>query len=208
MGTFKHAYFSVGEFCATAHQIRRVTGVEDAFLFDWLITHGNNVRFLTEPDDGLLVSGQWTIVDDGLRVMDLGTGWLYQHEFETDDAHRVDPARVEAHLPVAREKFSYLKRKLLGALRACESGVLIRGEMGLAAADVPARLSDLRTIFAPINPALKYIIASPNIQQEVYGQDHLLLHLDLPDPSLGAHRWMGDNASWSRLFELAEAHLP
>ncbi|MEO5669710.1 MAG: hypothetical protein ABIR26_03365 [Ramlibacter sp.] len=205
MGTFRHTYFSVGERCATAHQIRRVTRVEDAFLFDWLITRDDSFRQLASPDENLLVSGNWTVVDEGLRLLDHGTRWLFQHEFETDSFGKVDPSRVEAHLPVARQKFLHLKHKTLSALRECRSGVVIREEKNLAAEEAPSRLDQLREVFSAINPGLKLVIASPHIRQEVFGADHLMLHLDMPPP--GPNFWMGDDASFSRLFEISESQL-
>lgn len=198
-------YFSIGEYCATAAQIRRVSGRQSAYFFDWLVTPGASFDFFAKPMQGFLRSGNWDIVgepgNEGIRVRDLDSQLLFQHEFPTLDG-KIDRDRVEAHLDTAREKFSYLRRKTEDALRSTRCGVLIRAENGLKTADdALARMAQIRSTFMPINPGLKVVIASTGFSQEFEHPDCLLLKLK---PSA---EWFGDFPSWDRLFQIAESKI-
>ena len=208
MTRHRNTYFSAGEYCATAHQIRRVTGMAEAYFFDWLITRDDDFRFLVAPDDELLKDDGWDIVERSIRLRDRGTGLLFQHEFERDAQGAIDPARVPQHLPLARQKFIYLKHKLVDALKSCDNPVLVRAENGLTdQASVLNRLAQLRATFDEVRPDAKIVLASTQLRQEEVSNDHLALRLDNPVPAAGPDAWKGDDASWSRLFELAEQHL-
>ena len=76
-------YFSLGEYCATAHQIRRCTNNNEAFFFDWLVTRGNSFDFMGRSNDAFLQSMGWELVDGGIRLLDRYSGLLFQHEFKT-----------------------------------------------------------------------------------------------------------------------------
>ncbi len=115
---------------------------------------------------------------------------------------------MKEHLPAAQQKFSYLRDKLRSALAHCERGVLIRAENSLTdAASAHARLEQLRAVFLPLQPRLKFVLASTQLRQEHLDSEHLFLRLSTPAPANGPDAWKGNDASWNRLFELAEARL-
>jgi hypothetical protein len=212
MSALRNRYFSVGEYCATAHQIRRVCGADEAYFFDWLVTRGDSFKVVRQPEeqgeDAPMLSGDWSVEDRGLRLLDGDSGLLFQHEFEVDANKAIDAVRVPAHLPVARQKFEYLRAKLRSALAECDRGVLVRAENGLTdLSSAQMRLEQLRGVFSVLQPGLKYVLASTQLRQEHTGEDHLFVRLSNPNPPTGADAWKGDNASWDRLFQLAEAHL-
>ncbi|SMC29741.1 hypothetical protein SAMN02745857_04081 [Andreprevotia lacus DSM 23236] len=202
-------YFSVGEFCETAYQIRRHTGDQAAYFFDWLVSSPASLYCMCEPMGHFLEAGRWTLCDRDTRVLDLATGLRFQHEFDVlaeDMARaealamppRVDADRVEAHLPAAREKFRYLREKTRMAIMQASSCVLVRTEHGLTTpSQARIRVRQLQDIFLPFNPGLKIIITSSMAQQEVLGEDFIFARI-----GTGAE-WYGDHASWDRVFALA-----
>jgi len=116
---------------------------------------------------------------------------------------------VEGHLTAAREKFLYLKQKLVGALKESRRGVVIRAENGVTSAEqARQRLQELRATFLPINADLKFVIASTQLYQgEEFSPDHLFIRLDNPVQPNGQDAWKGNDQSWDRLFKLAEEKL-
>jgi hypothetical protein len=205
---YKNSYFSVGEYCATAHQIRRCTRNSEAYFFDWLVTRDNSFDFLCRSNGAFLQSMGWELVDGGIRLLDRYSGLVFQHEFKTSGGE-VDANLVEGHLNAAREKFLYLKDKFFVALKASHRGVIIRAENGIKSTEqAKKRLNELRETFRPINASLKFVIASTQLYQgEEFSSDHLFIRLDNPIPPNGQDAWKGNDQSWNRLFELAESKL-
>ncbi len=82
MAALKNRYFSVGEYCATAHQIRRVCGSTEAYFFDWLVTRDDSFKVVAHGQapamDVPLLAGDWSVVDRGLRLLDKGSGLLFR----------------------------------------------------------------------------------------------------------------------------------
>jgi hypothetical protein len=205
----ENTYFSSGEFCATAHQIRRHTKNQDAYFFDWLVTPSHSFDFMSRSNDGFLQPMGWDIVDRGIRLLDSYSGLLFQHEFECFGGGGIDTNLVDGHLESARGKFLYLKEKLINALKNTARGVIVRAENGIKSFDLAnERLQQLQETFLPINAGLKFVIASTQLYcGEEFGSDHLFIHLDGPVPPNGVEAWKGNNQSWDRLFALAEEKL-
>lgn len=199
-------YIGIGEICGTAFQIRRYTSNEEAYLFDWLVTPNDSFDFIAKPNDDFLVSGNWDIVglsdNPNIRVRDHFSGLLFQHEFARDAANRIDAARVEEHLPTAREKFVYLKNKTIEAIRNSPDCVLVRAENSLVTLDdAVARLNQIRAAFKPINPNVKIVLASSNFESEHQHPEFITIKLAHCD------EWVGDPQSWQRLFLIADQLL-
>ncbi|MEJ6004410.1 hypothetical protein WG899_02545 [Paucibacter sp. AS339] len=199
----KNDYFSVGEFCATAFQIRRCTGVADAFFFDWLISPGTSFDVVNKLCDAMFQSGNWDVVgepgNEGIRVREQFSGLLFQHEFATNATGQIDTAKVEDHLVVAKQKFSYLKDKTVAAIKRSQRCVLVRAENDLVTLnDALARANQMRACFMPINSGAKIVLASKNFENEYQHPDFLMVKLRACDA------WVGDLPSWDRLFSMAE----
>ncbi len=201
----KNSYFSIGEYCASAFQLRRWSGRNDAFFFDWLVTPGSAFDFIRQSSDQFLMPGNWDIVgepgNEGIRVRDKFSGLLFQHEFPTIDG-KIDAARVEEHLATAREKFTYLKNKTIAAIAGSPNCVLVRAENALVTLDdALERANQIRQAFMPINPNIKTVLASTNFEGEFRHPEFIMIKLQ---PHAG---WEGDNASWDRLLTAAEQLL-
>lgn len=207
----RNIYFSAGEFCSTAHQIRRYTQNHEAYFFDWLITQDTSFDFLGRPNDEFLRPMNWEIIDNGIRLLDRYSGLAFQHEFKTIAGQPgvIDTNLIEEHLATAHQKFSHLKEKLITALKNTQRGVIIRADDKIECLDqAKTRLEQLKATFLPINPYLRFVVASTRLYYgEEFSPNYLLGRLNNPTPSNSHDAWKGDDQSWNRLFELAEKIL-
>lgn len=105
------AYLSIGDCCQTADQIRRFFRTKDAYFFDWLITPIHALAAFNAPDETFFQSEKWTVNESGDAIEDQGTGLIFHHQFEVDDAHLIRIEKVEEQLEEARSKFMYLREK-------------------------------------------------------------------------------------------------
>ena len=192
-------YFSIGEFCTTALQIRRCSGRQDAFLFDWLISPGTSFDFIASGNDAFLRPDNWEVDADGLRVRDRYSGLLFQHEFPATADHRIEAGKVDGHLSTAKAKFTYLKRKTIDAIRHSSRCVLVRSEDGLSTLeDAATRARQVAAAFKPINPDVRIVLASTRFASDHQCADFSAVKMATAD------RWEGDVPSWDRLFAMAE----
>ena len=205
-------YFSIGEYCTTAFQIRRYHEIEDAFLYDWLVTHEDAIGSILCPDDEFLVEGFTAIVDSppvgsegslgGIRLLDLKTRLKYQHEFPQNMnevgiwGHPIDADKVSSHLPVAREKFVYLKNKTLANIRSSDSPVLVRCEHGLADFEsAKIRSEQISSIFIGLNSNIQIAIVSQNFKDIMHYQNSIMYPVNVGED------WMGEGSSWDGFFQ-------
>lgn len=188
--------YSLGEFCATAYQIRRYTGNQNAFFFDWLITHSDYFRSISLEIDTFFKSENWDIVDGGIRLRDLATGLLYQHEFPAKDG-QIEATLAEGHMDSARSKFEHLKEKTLSSMRNDDECLLIRAENDIISVDqARERMMQIRGAFLPYNSNIKIVLASTGCIDEIEEEDRLFIGL-----KPGAD-WTGNDSSWDRLFQI------
>lgn len=206
-----NTYFSIGEYCATAHQIRRFTSNTESFFFDWLVTRGTAFQSIRLPSQSLLRSKEWEVVDNGLRLLDRNSGLLFQHEFKTipGTSGIIDESTVELSLSDSRKKYIYLQEKMLNALKTTNRGVLIRAENGVRTkTQVDLLLEEMRDVFLLINKRLRFVIASVNLDiDEQYSPEFVLIKLQASKEPNNPNSWQGDDQSWDRLFNIAETYL-
>ncbi|HEY3799470.1 MAG TPA: hypothetical protein VGL58_14050 [Caulobacteraceae bacterium] len=192
---------SIGADCQVSHQIRRVTGDETAYLFDWLITPVGSCGALLGDDSDWFGSGNWEITADGMRVRDKGTGLEFQHEFPLIDVpgNLIDVAGVEGHLGEARAKYAHLKAKTLAALRSADDLVLIRREWWTDAWRAAADAAAILETYSPLNPGLRLVLVSEAVTADCIYERYVLLKLE------PGEAWTGDDRSWDRVFALIGA---
>jgi hypothetical protein len=193
--------FSLGVDCQVAHQLRRATGGETAFLFDWLISRNDPYAALRSDAEAWFQPGNWEIVGDGIRLLDKGTGLEFQHEFPRigPDTQIIDVARVEGHLRAARDKYLYLRGKTLAALAEAAEPVLIRREYRADTAEAKQVADATLAAFSAVNPAVKVVVLSEDAEQESLSPRHLALKTWPGDD------WTGDDGAWDRVFECIDA---
>ena len=199
--SIKPTFVNMGFDCQCAHQIRRVTGMDTAFMFDWLVTPIESCGLLLGDDADWFRPGNWEIVCEGYRVYDKGTRLEFQHEFPVldPDEPRVDVSKVEGHLDAARSKYLYLKRRTLNFLAAAKDLHIIRREYWADAAVAEANASAIIDAYGRINPGLKVVIVTETDTPEAMSDRHLFLRIE------GHYEWTGNDRSWDRVFALAGA---
>ncbi len=190
---------SIGCDCQPAHHIRRRTGDDSAYMFDFLVTPITSFEVLWSDDADWFRSGNWEIAANGLRVRDKATGLEFQHEFEVVDAqsHRVDVTKVEDHLASARDKFRHLRDKTLARLAAAPDLCLIRKEWWADAAHAEAQAATILDTFSRLNPAARVVITADEADAEQVCERHMFLK------TIAGPEWSGDDGSWDRVFDLA-----
>ncbi len=194
---------SLGYDCKVAWQIRRHSGQGEAFFFDWLMTPIDALAVMLGRDEDLLRDGRWELIKDDCCLRDLDTGLMFMHEFPSvpvvggEQSHRILAEQVPAHLPIARAKFAYLRRKTLEFIRSSENLLLVRADEVATLDEAIANVNKMRSLFLPINPTLKFALASTLVPASGAVSDTLIFKTDAGDD------WRGGHESWSRLFEAA-----
>lgn len=202
----QNQYFSCGAWCATAHQIRRVTANEEAYFFDWLITKGQAYDFLLKDNAEFLKHSGWQLIDDDLRLLDTYSGLAFQHEFKTING-RILTEQVPQQLKKASEKFIYMKEKLIYALKSSVRPVVVRANPDIVTLD-DARLEceSLKQVFWQLNERINFLVLSTQLVQEFINERYAFLSLaELRVRDRDS--WKGDNVSWDRAFAIAEQHF-
>ena len=195
---------SLGYDCKVAWQIRRHSGQDQAFFFDWLMTPPDALSVLLGRDEDLLRDGRWELIKDDCCLRDLDTGLMFMHEFPAvpvvggEQSHRILPELVSSHLPVARAKFAYLRRKTLELLRGSPDLLLVRADEVATLDEAMEQANRMRRLFLPINPRLKFAVASTLIPASGAVADTLIFKTEPGED------WRGGHASWSQLFRTAE----
>lgn len=195
---------SLGYDCKVAWQIRRHSGQDQAFFFDWLMTPPDALSVLLGRDEDLLRDGRWELIKDDCCLRDLDTGLMFMHEFPSvpvvggEQSHRILPELVSSHLPVARAKFAYLRRKTLELIRHSPDLLLVRADEVATLDEAMAQANQMRRLFLPINPRLKFAVASTLIPASGSVADTLIFKTEPGED------WRGGHESWSQLFRTAE----
>ncbi|HZF85946.1 MAG TPA: DUF1796 family putative cysteine peptidase [Burkholderiaceae bacterium] len=182
---------SVGGDCQPAHQIRRITGLHHAHLFDWLLVPADGVARLLDADfDGWLAPDTLFLeAAPYAHVRDARYGVRFLHDFA------LQPGFL-AGLPPVRAKYEALVKRWR-LLMASDAAVLFvwKGDEDAAAAERIAqalqrarggRPSHLLALRSDIEEAPWRL---PGISNRFLRQ---------PEPYV----WTGDDAAWDALFEV------
>lgn len=195
---FRARFISLGTLCQVAHQIRRFTREDSAFFFDWLYCRGDLWQALLRDESVLLQPGNWHIDDQGIRVVDGGSGLRFLHDFSklpgTELA--VDESKVAAELPAVRSKYRYLRDKTLRAITESVNCCLFRWEEIESPGQAADLAAEIAAFYGRLNPNIRVIIVSPVAAEEAFGARHLFLK------GVKTDQWQGDDAAWDRIFEM------
>ena len=192
-------FVSLGEACVTAYQIRRFSSSDDAFFYDWVATTGDSFKGIFVDQSEFLKSQNWEIVDGGDRLLDKATQIRFRHEFPFNDPviQHVDPDQVEQHLPIAREKFLYLRKKTIEKIKFSKNICLICYTEDSSYEYIDKKINEIINEFKSTNCNIKIIFASTGMIKEKIEDKFILLRVKK------GNDWMGDDASWDRLFNIA-----
>lgn len=195
-------FLSLGYDCKVKAQIRAHTGDAEAYFFDWLMSPRESLDILLRSDDSLLRSGRWELVKEDTCVRDLDSGLMFMHEFPSSapapgESPKVRADAVEGHLPQARSKFAYLRRKTLALLTQCDHLTVVRAAE-VDANGAVAEINALRQLLLPLNPRLRFAFASTQLAGHGVAEDTLFFK------TAPGQDWTGDAQSWSQLFQTAQ----
>jgi hypothetical protein len=198
---------SVGEQCQPALQIHRMTGERVPFFFDWIRTPSAAMRSIFMDAGQFFCSGNWELLDQGVRFWDKATDLRFLHEFavageafpagDAQGCQMIDVARVEGHLPMARAKFRHLQQKTLHAIRSAAHTILVRYEENTDIDQAIRLAGQIDALFGPIAPRLNILIVSPTLDQDQMHGNALLLKV------AAGEKPSGDDADWDRIFRRA-----
>lgn len=188
----KMRFVSIGFNCQVAYQIRRATGHGEAYVFDWLITPlPALLRAIEHGLVDMLRPQHLSINEAGNRVVDAATGLEHQHDFPTDEHHKVLPG-FEAHVERARTRLLRRAERLFDLLGSRERVCLVRNLWKDELA--PEQRAAIVRAFSRRFPAsdLSFLWVS-----------HYEAGSDVTRVPWGAD-WKGDDAAWDVLFRRFE----
>jgi hypothetical protein len=101
---------SLGRHCQTAYQIRRFTGDETAFYFDWVGTpHRGLIQVLGKEFKGSFQRENLLLTEDDTNVVDQSNGLRYRHSFsKIPGQKRIDPNSIAQEFDEEQRKYDFL----------------------------------------------------------------------------------------------------
>ena len=100
---------SLGGWCEPAWQIRKYTGEETAYFFDWLVSSAEAVVSLIENDfQHVFERHDLKLWKNGESVVDTSNGILFHHSFSRTDSGLVDEKTIDEEYMAQKEKVSFL----------------------------------------------------------------------------------------------------
>jgi len=189
-------FVSLGRTCECAHQIRRFTGIESAFYFDWLGTpHEGLVRALRSRFSGCFLKENLAISDGGVTVRDSRTQISYRHNFsKLAGTLIIDPQAIDREYQEQQEKMDFLARRWFETLEK-EAILFIRH-------DTPSvqQALELYDVLAEQVPSrdVSLLIIAPHGHE--LGMKHPRIFIETCDISTGPGAWRGDDTVWNNIL--------
>ncbi len=186
---------SLGRHCQPAYQIRRLTGVEAAGIFDWIYTTDDGlVRLIESGLAGFFALGELAVGGHGV-VEDGRTSTRFMHEFPPG-------SDIAAQHAVHAGRFAMLAERWRALLASDRRALFVRVPSD-PEADGRAVAERLRAAIARQAPRLRFtiLVLSDNPADDApWGQKGVLNHhLRQPEP----YDWRGDDAVWAALLTQA-----
>ncbi len=196
-------YLSLGNLCEVAYQIDRFTKQEGHYFFDSLIVEDDSYKSILDDASNFFLPENW-VLSNSATLLDKESSLKFMHEFELlpgakdpEGRNVINAELIEAYLPIARQKFTYLKEKTLNIISDLSNEVfLIRREDIYNVTDALSRLNDIKSTFGHLNPRMKFVLLSNYCDEEVIEGDSFFLNISR------ANIWSEDNDSWDRIFEI------
>ncbi len=180
---------SLGRACQPAYQLRRLTGVKAAHVFDWIITQDEGlIRWIETDLDGFFSRDRLVADQDGV-VIDEPTGTQFIHEFppgaELETAHSENVGRFAMLVERWRD------------LLASDQRILFVRQHGWGN-DARAVALRLRETIAAQAPRLRFdlLYLTPDEQGD-WGEPGIINRLlRQPEP----YEWTGDDDAWREIL--------
>ncbi|MEU3982448.1 DUF1796 family putative cysteine peptidase [Streptomyces sp. NPDC026672] len=188
----------LGQHCESTYQIRRITGQETAYFFDWLEIDLVFVRQALDTDfRGLLKPGRMALTTDGGGAIDLDAGIEFYHEFHARPGAELTLADIEEQLPAVREKLEFLADRWRELAASSARVLYVRQDANgvETVADLELLQSTLRERCPGNDFAILWLrrTAPENLDKLPPG----VVCREIP---LLEGRWQGDDRAWDELF--------
>jgi len=179
---------SLGRACQPAYQIRRLTGVRSAHVFDWIITPDDAlIQWISSDFDGFFQRERLALGPDQC-VIDRPTRTRFVHEFPpgTD---------IDAVFDENAARYAALIERWRVLLRSGARVLFVRQHEGDHARSTALRLRDLLSEKAPQLP-FDLLCLTENEQSDWGAARIVNQRLPQPEPYV----WTGDDAAWERIL--------
>jgi hypothetical protein len=188
---------SLGRHCRTAYQIRRLTGDETAFYFDWLRTpHSGLVQVLRSDFKGTFEKQNLVLTEGGTLVTDLSNGIGFRHIFsKLPEQNTIDPTAIDREYSTQHEKLNFLAARWHQAIRR-HSILFVRQDTPSTAQ--AAELYDALLSQTGSNPIALLIVVPPSCELTV---DHPCIFVERGDEfASGKKDWKGADEIWCQIL--------
>jgi len=188
---------SLGRACQPAYQLRRLTGVKTAHVFDWIITPDKGLLRWLETDLDQFFARDRLTVDQRSVVIDQPTETQFLHEFPPG-------ADFEKAYEENAGRFAMLVERWRNLL-ASDQHVLFVRQHGWSN-DARAAALRLRDTIAAQAPRLRFklLYLTPDEQGDWREQGIINRFLRQPEP----YEWTGDDDAWGEVLGCPPPALP
>jgi hypothetical protein len=193
-----HRPIGLGDDCATAFQLRRVTGVTETGVLDWVYTPAETLERLIRSDfAGFFARDNLRIRDNGDGVEDITGGIIFQHDFTRDPEAGITPAILEREYePVAR-RYRYLIGRFVEIAAECDAFLFARATRG-DDRTAGRLLATLRDRFA--GKEIRLLFYRRGLPHVVVRTGPIVICDVRGDAGPAPEYWKGDDANWDRAF--------
>lgn len=187
---------SLGCSCQPAFQIRRLLGIEEAQVFDWLITEDPGIiHLIKNAAEDVFRQNDLKWINGAVRSLTHGT--RYMHEFPAE-------ADIEKGFLENTARFATLTRRWRDLMTSDERVLFVR--IHAWSEDPPAMAVQLRDTLEAAAPRLRFellYLTPPELFDPTWSVAGIT-HRPVAQPE--PYTWKGDDAVWERL--LSEALAP
>jgi Putative papain-like cysteine peptidase (DUF1796) len=193
----KRRIISLGRHCQTAYQIRRFTGDDTAFYFDWVRTpHRGLATILRDGFAGCFLRENLEITQDRTCVMDKANGILFRHMFsKLPGTAIVDPNSLDREFEIRKQKIDFLIKRWRETMQM-EEILFVRQ-------DTPdlSEATELYDVLLRQIPRHRFELLLVIPPEHEWSAEHPRIHVerggDLPS---GPSDWKGENTVWDRIL--------
>lgn len=185
------AVISLGANCQAAYQIRRVLGVEVAYVFDWLVISPSAAAEAIRADFRVpLGADRLELRHD--HILDRPTGTRFVHDFP------IDPGFLD-HLPRVRDKYEFLGARTAEAAQ--------RDPLFVMTAVKPHKVRRVTDALTDVLGARWRLLIANGGDASSEPIDNVTF-CRLGETQHQHGRWRGDDAGWEAAFRAVIPGLP
>lgn len=202
------SYIGLGFDCEATIQLRRLTGRDQAHVFDWHLSSHEALTHLLRTDfAGFFDRENLVVTEDRRYVRYEPSGLRVRHLFRPDRDGLMRPELVDQDYPELRARAEHLLERWRATTRSARAVLYVRRDP--YDAFTAEQLVELRDVLRDHHPGHRFALlwardaALPDVAAldgEVAELADGLYMAGVPVPQPRAVHWQGDDAAWDRLF--------